>query len=389
MKDYLNKKTSKSMDDLIKTQKEQVDSFKAFTTKFRKEINQSLDQKVGTAKQELKEDIGRLSHMVAYNSLKSQANNNKLNLVIIGLKEESDKTPLSVAKDFFSQALGVTGVSIDVAYRLGTQSDQNSSYIRPLVVRFSGVADRDKIWKKRQDITAEEGERKIRIQADLPKRLRNDNQVLYRVCKAAASYDEFKSAKVKDYTLLLNGEIFAADQLEQLPFQIRPSTIASPRSDSLMAFFSCHSILSNHHPSTFTCEGTVFSTMEHYLAFRRAQLSGQKKLIDRALYAYDPVEAKAVLNSLKKDQPQKWEENIPDIAVKGLKAKFSQNPHMRDFLCSTQGLRLGEAYKNEVWGVGKTLSDPEVLDYTQWPEGGNLLGHTLERIRDEFLQAKK
>lgn len=220
-------------------------------------------------------------------------------------------------------------------------------------------------------------------------RLRDDAQLLQRVLKAAVKLPEHKGAKVKNYTFFLNGQGYAPNNLEQLPKPIRPSTLATPRSEEALAFFSRHSMLSNHHPSPFKFQGIQFQNMEQYLAYRRAVISDKKDMVDKALNADNPADAKAILNSLKKDHVEEWQEKRAEIALLGLRQKFKQNKKLKDFLCGTDGLRLAEASRNAAWGVEMTLTDPKVLDPAAWPNNGNILGKALEKIRKELLAPKK
>lgn len=176
-----------------------------------------------------------------------------------------------------------------------------------------------------------------------------------------------------------------ANQLELLPFPIRPSTLACKKTEHAMAFFSRHSALSNHYPSTFEYHDETFATVEQYLAFKRAQLSQNQSLIERAKLAKDPAEAKSILNYLRKDHEKEWQEQRARIAVEGLREKFRQNHHLAHFLCDTHNLQLGEASKNTCWGIGMTLDDAQVLDTTKWNNSGNLLGVLLMQIRSELL----
>lgn len=360
------------MNELIQQQRDQVESFNDITTNFKQEV-----------RSEMESNKKQISNEIHYHSLKYKASSNKLNLVITGLKEDASKAPLTTAKNFFSSTLKIKDVNLDVAYRLGTAPEEGSTYSRPLVVRFPNMADRDKVWKNKTDITEDDG-KVIRIQTDVPKRLRDDSQLLRRVAKAASVMPKYSSARVRDYKLTLNGEEYAPDELEKLPEPIRPSTLATPRSDSAVVFFSRHSIFSNHYQSPFKIKGVQFNNMEQFLAYRRAQLSDKNRLVSKALDAQDPAEAKSILNTLKKDHIQEWLNLAPEIAAEGLREKFKQNQYLFDALIATRGLQIGEASRDSTWGIGMPLNDPQVLDHTKWPKKGNLLGRTLMKIREEF-----
>lgn len=242
--------------------------------------------------------------------------------------------------------------------------------------------------EKRVSITQNEGQPKTKVQADLPKKLREDVQVLYRVAQAATKFPDYQSAKVKNYALLLNGREFSPRELELLPTPIRPSSLATPRSETALAFFSKYSKLSNHFPSEFVIRKKKYHSVEHFLAFRKAKLSGQTPLIQRASRCKDAVEAKAILNLLKNDHEEEWDKEVEKFLLEALRAKFTQNSHLREYLCDTQQLQIGEASRNPRWGIGMTLQDQDVLDTSKWSTSGNLLGRALTTVRTELQSTR-
>lgn len=218
------------------------------------------------------------------------------------MTEDTDKTTAQIVKNFFSEVLQIRNVKVNSSQRLGSQPEMDSSFNRPILVKFGNWVDRNLIWKKRFDIP-DNDDRKIRIPADLLKDLREGIPTLYKVANAASKIKEFANAKVHDYQLEINGKTFQISNLEQLPKQNRPSTLAELKSDTHLVFFSWHSRFSNHDPSVLTIEGQQFESMEHFLATRRAELSGKEDLIKKAQEAQDPVKAKHILNAFTKRSP--------------------------------------------------------------------------------------
>lgn len=115
-------------------------------------------------------------------------------------------------------------------------------------------------------------------------------------------------------------------------------------------------------------------------------MSGREDLIQRALKVQDPVQAKHILNELHNDHHEEWYDSIQTTAMEGLRAKFMQNLQLKEYLCSTGDLILGEASTNSRWGIGMNLNDPEVLNPNRWLKSGNLLGCSLMNLRKEFIQ---
>lgn len=383
-----NKGITKEMNQLIDQQKNQVDSFLSTTKRIENSIYERVDQKVEVRVEEkVEEKVNQASQEASqeasFQSLKNKAFAKRRNLVLTGMKEDDSKTTSTLVKEFF-KSMGADNLGIKEAYRIGQRQPDNSTYRRPILAEFNRLSDRNKVWRKRVRTPVVEGEQNARIQADLPKALRDEMNILYRVTRAAANFQDFKSAIVRSYAIQLNGREYNPTNLEQLPYPIRPSTISNPRSEAAIAFFSKYSPMSNHHPSPFNIQDQAFENMEHYLAVQRAKLSGQESTMSRASTATDPKQAKAILRSLRDDHTQEWSEKVEQVTTEGLRAKFSQNAHLLKFLVDTQDLLIGEASTDPRWGIGLDLSNPDVLDTSKWNSEGNLLGKCLMKIRNEL-----
>lgn len=215
----------------------------------------------------------------------------------------------------------------------------------------------------------------------MPDRLREDQSVLLRVLyHAKKSPDKFDSPKVLDFKFHLEGRAYRADELEDLPYDIRPSTLATPRIKGTIIFFTKFSPLSNHHFSRFWVGSIAFDSVEHYLAFSRAEIEKREDLMTKAIQASTAVACKRLLNTMKYMKGQKrWEGERGNILYNGLYEKFVQNPDLRAFLLETGDDRLGEACRDQVWGIGMSLEDPDAFDHLSWE--GNLQGKTLMKVR--------
>lgn len=381
------------MNKLLQQQKQQVESFrvirKDIETKAvqQKEQLQAFEVSHQVSQEGMKLQIRTAAEEAEHKSLTGQAFQNRHNIIITGLPEEETINEYSVVTKFIKTQLKLKKkMGIKTAHRLGRPPTEGNPYARPLLVKFYNLADRNLLWRKRNDIPQSEGQQRIKIQADIPKKLRDGMATMYRIVKAASSMEEFQSVSIKDYAILLNDRKYTVDQLELLPPPIRPSSLAVRESDDTLVFFSKSTFLSNHSPSNFTTDGHTFYNMEHFLAYKKAELSQQPHHIQRALEAKDPVEAKSILHLLHKDHSQDWDLVRHEVAITGLREKFRQNQPLADLLKDTNNLRLGEASKNPTWGIGFTLDDPQALDTTQWNESGNLLGRLLMQVRTELLQ---
>lgn len=372
--DDSSQKYIKEMTDLILAQREQVESFHSTKDAFQRTLTKEVDEKVG-----------QVSRDLTFDAIRRQAFDNRQNLVITGL-QENDAHPFGAVKDFINKTLGIPRVSINEVYRIGRQPDPDSQYCRPIVIKFRTLADRNQVWRNRTPITSEDSSSTIRIKADLPRALRDHLPIMYRIQKAASTMPDYKTAVVRNYQIVLHGKEYPPQRLEHLPAPLRPSSISAPRSQNALAFFSKYTVLSNHYLADFKVQRLRFHSVEQFLAFRRAKLSGQQFYIQKALRAKTPVEAKSILHALKEDHVTEWDQQVQAVGEEGVRAKFLQNPELRQSLLDTKNLRLGEASRNPRWGVGMNLDDPDILDVSKWSATGNLLGSTLMKIREEIRQ---
>ena len=81
-------------------------------------------------------------------------------------------------------------------------------------------------------------------------------------------------------------------------------------------------------------------------------------------------------------EPEPWDSKKSEIVVEGNKAKFSQNPDLKEFLLSTGDAILVEASPyDKIWGIGLDRETAMKGSVEQW-QGENLLGCALMEVRD-------
>lgn len=357
---------------------------------FRAKVMEEAERKVERiAEQKAKEVTKDLQDEITQEKYDSR----KINLLILGIAETEKEDTGESVNSFISKRMAISGVKVDIAYRLGKEG---SNKPRPILAKFKEMAHRNKVWFSKSKISQEDG--RAWIQEDLPKAVKNSYRTFFRILRKAKSMgDRFPNAHIKGQSLFIDGKPYGEDNLEQLPEVLRPSSLATMHSDGALIFFGRFSPLSNHHFSRFTIDGTEFSCMEQYIAWSRATHAGNHKLTSRALKQADPVFYKGILNELKANKTndpcraataEQWYEQLDVVVGRGLRAKFQQNPALAHYLCKTHPKVLGEACPDTRWGIGFTLVDPSALDIEKWPARGNVMGRQLSIIRNELLADK-
>lgn len=335
--------------------------------------------------QEAQEHFKAFTEHIESAFVKEQAFSRKKNLIFTGIQESKDRSDVSSIRTVCHRFLGVSNLWIDSVYRLGEEREGSNSP-RPLLVQFHETADRTRIWQAKKHFQKAPGG-KIWVQEDMPRGLKEDLRVLLRVARHADSLqkEEFKGIKVKDFQLAYNGKRYSASKLESLPPELRPSSLCLRGTNESIAFFGKYTPLSNHHQSPFRVKGVLYNTVEQYLAVARASLSDREDMRTRAMEETNPADSKKILNALKTDHVQEWEEQRASVLMVALRSKFRQNPLLAEYLKETYPLLLGEASKDPIWGTGLTLTDGETTDHTKWSAQGNLLGRSLMEVRKELL----
>lgn len=155
----------------------------------------------------------------------------------------------------------------------------------------------------------------------------------------------------------------------------------------MVLFFKNSEAFSNWYPAQFTVDGVAFSSSEQYMMHAKAVLFGDTAMAARILATDSPREQKALGRKVAGFDYDVWMAECRPLMVRGLLAKFEQNPDMGQVLLDTEDAVLVEASPfDRIWGVGLSQDDPRILDKATWL-GLNYQGEVLMTTRD-LLRAK-
>lgn len=141
------------------------------------------------------------------------------------------------------------------------------------------------------------------------------------------------------------------------------------------------SCLSQWWPCTFSEGEHSFCCAEQYMMLHKALLCGDKATSARILDSHDPRVIKALGRQISPYNPVLWEQHRQQVVYLGNLLKFSQNPPLRYYLCSTGQRLLAEASPYDaIWGIGLSAKEAAVCAPEDWP-GQNLLGQSLMAVR--------
>ena len=154
----------------------------------------------------------------------------------------------------------------------------------------------------------------------------------------------------------------------------------------ILLFYTKNSPLSNHYPAEFRDdEYNTYNCMEQYLMYHKALFFKDSVMCARIMKAPRPIIHKALGRLVRNFDASAWRAVVPDILMRGLKAKFSQVLHCNIYLKSTSGLTLAEASRTDnFYGIGHSLCANEKYVSNQATWGNNLLGKCLMAVRADL-----
>ena len=145
-----------------------------------------------------------------------------------------------------------------------------------------------------------------------------------------------------------------------------------------------HGFLSNWYLSRFTFGGVVYSSMEQYMMHQKAVCFHDDETAAQILSTDDVAQIKALGRLVKNYSDHVWNGVRQIIVFEGLMAKFSQDPDLKKMLLDTGDAVLAEcAVRDQIWGIGLSMRDPDRLDVSRW-KGQNLLGYALMLVRSRL-----
>ena len=95
------------------------------------------------------------------------------------------------------------------------------------------------------------------------------------------------------------------------------------------------------------------------------------------------LQYKCASKNIENYNSEDWIKYAETECVKGLLAKFEQNPKLKTILLNTNSKTLIECSWDKVWGTGCPLSRPDCLDAENWESPG-LLGTLLMAVREKL-----
>ena len=149
--------------------------------------------------------------------------------------------------------------------------------------------------------------------------------------------------------------------------------------------FYSRSRLSNFYICAFVIGDIRYNCSEQYYMAEKARYFGDEEMEKKILVSKKPHVHKAYGRKVRGFTEKAWKKRREGAMLEALRAKFTQDAYLREYLINTGDKILCEASPHDlVWGVGLRCNDPDVKDPKKW-RGKNLLGKLLMQVRSELL----
>ena len=135
----------------------------------------------------------------------------------------------------------------------------------------------------------------------------------------------------------------------------------------------------------------TFTSSEQYFMWQKAMWFNDQETADKIVLAKTPKEAKALGRQVRNFDEDEWKDARKYAMWNAVLLKFRQNKKLKECLLSVEfnGKHFveGSPY-DKIWGVGIRWDSNDIEDEKNW-NGLNLLGKTLDRVRENLLLEKE
>lgn len=141
---------------------------------------------------------------------------------------------------------------------------------------------------------------------------------------------------------------------------------------------------SNWFRRGFVIDDFEYLFVEQYMMAQKARFFHDSQRYTAILRASTPGECKDLGRQVTPFDSKAWGAVKYDIVKTANKAKYEQNPDLKDKLLRTGNAILAEASPHDrIWGIGIAADKAAKVNPSDWP-GQNLLGKILMELRSEF-----
>ncbi|MCK9576358.1 MAG: NADAR family protein [Candidatus Pacearchaeota archaeon] len=150
-------------------------------------------------------------------------------------------------------------------------------------------------------------------------------------------------------------------------------------------FFWKHRI-ANWTITKFIAKGVTYNCGEQYMMHQKALFFNDKETAVKIMATKVPREQKDLGRQVKGFNESAWDKVKFQLVKEGLKARYEQDPELKQFLIERKHLQFVEASPfDRIWGIGYDANNA-IANIDNW--GENLLGKVITELAKEFAAPK-
>ena len=122
----------------------------------------------------------------------------------------------------------------------------------------------------------------------------------------------------------------------------------------------------------------TYTDSEQMYQYGNFQFHGDKDGADKVMECTSNRQAWQMSKSIKENE--RWLNSMAEACMKRcLKLKFEQIAEFRDMILLHKDKKFVEATRNSRWGIGLSITSPDIHDESKW-RGGNLCGKVIQSL---------
>ena len=147
-------------------------------------------------------------------------------------------------------------------------------------------------------------------------------------------------------------------------------------------------LVNSAHSATFIVQnfiwnGQIYHCSEQYIQHQKAKYCGDTATANDIMSCKTALQCKRASRNIENYNSDDWIKHAESECIKGLLAKFDQNPKLKTILLNTKDKTIVKCSWDRVWGTGCPLSRLDCLDTKNWESPG-LLGKLLMTVHEKL-----
>ena len=361
-----------SVKELKNTIDRLTDTLANVDTKFRvQELRiQALEHRCEALEDQNKKLNERVNHLENIGKLQ--------NIKIDGINEQhNEDLTQEILKLAGAMGSSCQPTDIDGMYRMGRFQDKQTK-LRTIMIRFKTKQARHEFFNARFQLKNKKEWSRVWINDDVCDQTRRRREAMRAI--AILCRDNQTDCKLRSDSIIIKGKKYWINELEQIPhpYSLEDAKMRVYNGD--LYFQSEYAWPSNMAPARVTIDKHTYVTAEH--AWNRVKAEANDDMVAAELIKKTPCPylAKRIGDRIRTTLA--WEKCECDVMYEIVQQKASENPEIKAKLLETKNMKLHEATRSTLYGIGAGLHSKHARE-GRWP-GKDVLGQIWEKVRDDL-----